>query len=168
MAATLIARPRVRIGSEKLRAWRDAEKSGQNIMRAWPAIRRAVAVEDAAPMFATARWDLARLSALDAETDRRVERLRTLAGHCAQFAHDQAVVRRAPGKTRRARAALRQADEAIRGGARWDVRPDPAVDESELAGAVLTAYRELTVDYPIRPGAGPGRRSGSPAGRRLG
>lgn len=84
-----------------------------------------------------------RLASLDEDVARRVGRLRSLAEHSAQFAHDQDAVLREPGKARRAQEALKRADSAILDAAPWDVRSDPAMDLSERVDAVLAAYREL-------------------------
>jgi hypothetical protein len=87
-----------------------------------------------------------RLASMDEDVARRVGRLRSLAEHCAQFAHGQDAVVRAPKKARRAREALKHADSVILAAAPWDVRSDPAIDVSERTEAVLTAYRELAAE----------------------
>jgi hypothetical protein len=83
------------------------------------------------------------LASMDAETARRANRLRSLAEHCAHFAHDQAVMVRGPRVTRRAREVVERADSVILNVTAWEVRPDPATELSDRTEAVLSAYREL-------------------------
>lgn len=85
-----------------------------------------------------------RLTEVDTDITCRISRLRSLAEHCAHFAHDQAAASRAPRVARRAQQAVELADSAILSSTAWEVRADPATELAERTDAVLAAYRELT------------------------
>jgi hypothetical protein len=84
-----------------------------------------------------------RLETMGAELAGRVDRLRSLAGLCADIVGDQRRRQRAPRMARRARAAVADADAAMLDSSRWDVSLDPALTLNDRTAAMLAAYREL-------------------------